>query len=96
VKTLQRRIETLEGIIKSHEFEDPRFERILIRAVPVPTPEELEAATVKALERRQPYRFRRGETVPGCALVLRNQEGELIVMCSIDRRIHGEPQEVRQ
>jgi len=94
VKTHQRRIEVLEGIMKAHEFHDPRFERILIRAVPVPTPEELETAKVKALERRQPYRFSRGETVPGCALVLRNQEREVVVMCAVDRRIHGEPQEV--
>jgi len=96
VKTHEKRIEALEDIMKAKEFDDPRFEQVLIRAVPAPTPEELEAAKVKALQERQPRRFALGETVPGCALVLRNPEGEVIVMCAVDRGIHDEPQEARE
>jgi len=75
MRTHEKRIETLEDIMKAKEFDDPRFEQVLIRAVPPPTSEELEAAKVKALQQRQPRRFTLGETVPGCALVLRNPEG---------------------
>ena len=86
MKTHEKRIEALEGIMKAHEFDDPRFERIFIPPGTDPTPEELEAAKVKALEERQPYRFRRGETVPGCAYILRDGEGVVIALCAVDRR----------
>jgi|GEM_PF-4002241 len=95
MKTHEKRIQALEDIMKANEFNDPRFERVIIPPGTNPTPEELEAAKVKCLEERQPYRFRRGETVPGCALVLCSQ-GEVRVMCAVDRRERGiEAQEAK-
>ncbi|MFC2000425.1 hypothetical protein ACFLXE_06700 [Chloroflexota bacterium] len=84
MKPREKRLQILEEIAKTREFDDPRFERLFIPPGTNPTPEELEAAKVKCLEERQSYRFRRGEAVPGCALVLRSQ-GEVVVMCAVDR-----------
>ena len=90
MRSMEKRIKSLEDRIRADEAHDPRFEGpVLIVPGTNPTDDELETAKVECLQERQPYRWRRGEPVPGCALILRDGEGVVRALCAVDRCERG-------